>query len=650
MRRQWKVGILGLAAAVLLLPAASQAQSDCGDLNNDGTVNQLDQIRMTQCVAGGGICPAVSPGPLCGTGSLVDCGDMFADGNTTTLIAADLSQLINFLSGNPTVYDICTGPGATIACGGGEVTISGSTITANETWPAGCLVRLDGTVIIDKASDSDPATVLRLDAGARVCGEASAPEPAALVIAPGSRIDAIGTPSDPIIFTSCETPGTRVQGDWGGVLILGQGPVNGDGCTATAEGLEDFVFGGCVANDHSGQAAFVRVEFGGINFTPNNELNNWTMNGLGNSTSFNFIHAHGGNDDNHEWFGGNSAHENFIATAGGDDNADYQLGFTGRVQNYIILQEGTFTDPDRDSRGIEGDNSEFNNEALPRSNPNFCNLTMVGSNDQAAANDGVDAGVLVRRGTQGQFYNMIVQDFNDAGVEIRDVSTTQQACVDANDDGTPESLTGDLIISSTVFCDNGSEGAGALGDEHAKSGDRQEDECATDSDCVGAGDPAACCTGPGTGTCGATTQDPDCECTTEEFYGLLFAGGDVAPANGSNLAVECAGPAGDLIQPNGSDTEFPPLDAAANAACTGLRTPYTCCSGAGSGVCRELPDVRPTVAITAVSATDCSTVNAAFDANAWVGAVDPGSSCTTSGAGDISCAWYGRPWVELNLN
>jgi hypothetical protein len=47
--------------------------------------------------------------------------------------------------------------------------------------------------------------------------------PAALVFEQGSRIDANGNPANPIIFTSNGTPGTRLKGDWGGVVFNGNG-------------------------------------------------------------------------------------------------------------------------------------------------------------------------------------------------------------------------------------------------------------------------------------------------------------------------------------------------------------------------------------------------------------------------------------------
>jgi hypothetical protein len=58
-----------------------------------------------------------------------------------------------------------------------------------------------------------------------------------LVITQGARIDAVGTPDAPIVFTSSKTPGMRARGDWGGLLMLGGARINAMGGHNNVEGL-----------------------------------------------------------------------------------------------------------------------------------------------------------------------------------------------------------------------------------------------------------------------------------------------------------------------------------------------------------------------------------------------------------------------------
>jgi len=613
MRISWRGTLTGLTASVMLSAGSAFAQISppCGDLNNDGSTNVVDAVLMSQCLVGGGTCPSVSPGPLCGTGSLIACGDVFGDGNISVAgLTADIAALALKLTGNATLFEACEGPGPDLAGCPGAVTIPTSTITTNQTWPAGCDITLGGSVFVDGGA------TLTIEPGAVIQGLVGAVDPPGLFILPGAKIDAQGTPSSPIIMTSSASPGARQIGDWGGLNINGRSTVNAPGCTFLAEGLPT-PFGGCDENDFSGIVTFTRVEFAGIPFTPNNELNIITMNGIGSQTQINFTQAHNGTDDCHEWFGGTSNHKNLISSGCGDDGFDWQLGYTGLVQNGLFFQDGTLTDPNNDARGIEADNSEFNNNATPRSDPTFCNLTLIGADGQAGANAGSDAGILLRRGTRGQVANAIVQNFSDAGFEIRDVATSQQACLDANNDGVPESLTGGIIIRSSVFAANGSGGV-----EHAKSGDTLLATCTANSECTGAGAPTGCCTGAGTGTC---VVDPGCECSVPELYGFFASGFGVVPPNGAATTT------------TGISNVYPALD---SSFCVGAGNPDPCCSGAGSGSCREIPDVAPSFTGPVPGVHDCSAFDGFFDSLSYIGAVDPGASCTSAG-----CDWVTRPWA-----
>jgi hypothetical protein len=632
----WRMTLSGLAVAGLaaMTPLAAQAASGCGDLNNDGQRNSADVLILSQCVANSGTCPAVSPGPLCGTGNLIDCGDFVKDGDVTgPELALDLGQMSKAQAGLATLYDACQGPGpvqfehtipgdaTVVGCPGGTVTLGSQTITASRTWPASCKVVIGGTVLVGpNPIPGTAATVLKIEAGSVVHGLSTATDPPVLVFLPKTRVDAQGTAAAPIILTSSKAPGTKGSGDWGGIMFNGQSTVNGPNCQSQSEGVPD-PFGGCIANDYSGVASFLRAEFAGLDFTPDNELNAFTMNGVGSQTQFNFIQGHDGGDDCIEWFGGTINMNHLVSTACGDDALDFQLGFTGSVQNAVVFYNGQRTDPNnRDERGIEADNSEFDNFAVPISNPAFCNVTMIGSRGQAAYpdNGGTDVGLMLRRGTYGQFANFVVTGFQDAGVELRDTATTgpqgapasppKGACIDADSNGIPESLSGNLVIRNSVFYQNGNfPGAGT---EQAKDNDGSLDVTG----------------GADTGPCAAA----NCACDTEGFYSLLVSTFNVVPTNGTN------GP-----NPGISD-QYPSVQD--NTACTGLETPYSCCSGAGTGSCLPIPDVRATGGGLPAAYT-CKDINPLFSNLTYIGGVNPAAVCTGT-----SCDWLSKPWNEFAIN
>ena len=111
---------------------------------------------------------------------------------------------------------IVEGPG-----GGGSgsktVTLSGR-ITKDTT-----LRKADENILKGLVYIANGAT-LTVEAGATVKGSFSGADVAALIITRGSKINAVGTESQPVVFTSA-SPSPR-SGDWGGIIMLGKATIN----------------------------------------------------------------------------------------------------------------------------------------------------------------------------------------------------------------------------------------------------------------------------------------------------------------------------------------------------------------------------------------------------------------------------------------
>ena len=108
-----------------------------------------------------------------------------------------------------------------------------------------------------------------------------------LLITRGSKINAVGTASDPIVFSS-DDDGFDGTGEWGGLIIHGYGLHNecltADAgtvaCNVDAEGESGFA-GGYTADDDSGALSYVVVAEGGYEFAPGNEINGVSLVGVG---------------------------------------------------------------------------------------------------------------------------------------------------------------------------------------------------------------------------------------------------------------------------------------------------------------------------------------------------------------------------------
>jgi hypothetical protein len=310
------------------------------------------------------------------------------------------------------------------------IVISGR-LTGTVNWTNNYYYVLRGAVFVEEGA------TLNIQAGTRVVGEAGSV--GTLVVLRGGRLNAIGTREQPIVFTSDQAPGTRDRGDWGGIILNGRAPVNIPGGEGEGE-ADTGVYGGSDENDDSGTLRYVRVEFAGTEFSPDNELNGIAFQGVGRGGTYDYIQIHMNKDDGLEWFGGTADLRHGVVTNAGDDSFDWTFGWRGRAQFIVVSQRGDDADA-----GIEADNNEFNNEYLPRSSPTIYNVTFCGDPDR---NEGAEStrGWLLRRGTAGELRNFVIQGFKNVGIEVNGSSSLREAAQ------------GNLRVSNGVIFNTGASG------------------------------------------------------------------------------------------------------------------------------------------------------------------------------------------------
>jgi hypothetical protein len=425
---KWRTRALcGLAGAFVIAASASTASATatCGDLNTSGGRDAGDAVRLSLAINVG------ASTADCGASGSLQCGDLVKNG---TLQVDDLVFMQQLLAGRTNqLLAPCTDFGTTLPCG---ATVP-SQINANTIIPGPPACATVPSAIIDGPTFVNAGATLTVQPGAIVAGKpqpTTSGDPSVLVVARGGKINSAGLQNKPIVFTSTKAVVAGGAGgglaDWGGVELLGRGPVNFLGGTGNAEGLPlgQGIFGGNDPNDSSGVIRFTRVEFSGINITPDNELNVLTQNGVGRGTTLEFIQANAGGDDCFEWFGGTVRGRFLLATSCQDDNFDWQIGWTGGVQFGLTYQNQAINPtPVSGSNGFEADNSEFGFDLEPRSNPRMCNMTMIGTRQQPSGTGGGRAGALLRRGTAGKIYNTVLLDWTN-GIQINDTATLNQAC------------------------------------------------------------------------------------------------------------------------------------------------------------------------------------------------------------------------------
>lgn len=369
--------------------------------------------------------------------------------------------------------------GATLtAAYGGTYSAASGTEPATWSWAAANTPVLQEIIFVRNGALSiEPGTIVR---GQPDSGSFN---PGALVIAAGAQILASGNPTSPIIFTTASTTAmtapnlgaTRASGatptfwdsapatapkspligsGWGGVIVLGNAPVNSDrdgageqdyftvtastaaitngtGVTGnrsasnddrfSVEGIPTLSnaftgghdrFGGFLSNENSGVLSYVSIRHGGANLTANNEINGLTLGAVGAGTTINNIEIWGNTDDGVEIFGGTVNLKNIAIFGVQDDGLDLDVGYAGTVQ-FLLVVAGANTDKLGEWDGSYQSETSINGltyitgpaavNRAPFANATIANATLIGNSSGAFS-----SGLHIRDQSSYRFVNSIV--------------------------------------------------------------------------------------------------------------------------------------------------------------------------------------------------------------------------------------------------
>jgi hypothetical protein len=320
-------------------------------------------------------------------------------------------------------------------------------ITTNTTWLSGRTYKLTGLIYVRNNA------TLTIQPGVVIKGLTSV-NGTALIITRGSKLNAIGTAASPIVFTSGKTVAQgRQPGDWGGIILLGRAGFNANVPAGSNNGVNNIEgitananteYGGgasAINNDDSGTLKYVRIEFGGYVFSPNNEINGLTMGAVGNGTTIDYVQVSYTNDDAFEWFGGSVNCKHLVSFRNLDDDFDTDNGYKGLVQFGLIVRDPAIADNPSvsTSESFESDNNATGAVSAPgfdTTSAIFTNITSVGPSFRAtllpttALATGHERALRLRRETQLKVFNSIFMDFKQSILFVDGGGTVSNATPD----------------------------------------------------------------------------------------------------------------------------------------------------------------------------------------------------------------------------
>lgn len=329
------------------------------------------------------------------------------------------------ISGPTGTYRVCTLP---------------ARINTSSTLPEvpGLLYRLGGRVDVGTdqgAASTNTVVTLTVAPGVTIFGGTGV---SWLNVNRGNKIEAVGTASRPIIFTSRDNilglNTDESSGQWGGVVLTGRAPITDcqapsaapgtTACERQTEGAVDpALYGGANPADSSGRMRFVQIRYSGFVLSGNSELQALTTGGTGSGTVLEYIQSHNSSDDGMEFFGGRVNGKYFVITGAEDDSLDTDVGIKANFQFVIAAQRASAGDSILE---VDSDNTADGN--LPRQDTRISNFTFI----QRATPSNL-AAILLRGGTDYTLANGVLVAPNTSCLRIsraQTASTTVDATID----------------------------------------------------------------------------------------------------------------------------------------------------------------------------------------------------------------------------
>jgi hypothetical protein len=253
-------------------------------------------------------------------------------------------------------------------------------ITENTTLTKNNIYLLLGNVFVTNK------TTLTIEPGTVIIGDFKTK--GSLIISSGSKLIAEGTQTDPIVFTSSRSD--KKQGDWGGIFILGNAPLNTFGQIASLNyGLkpsstENISYGGNDSFSDSGSLKYVRVEYAGTRTKDFGNFSGLTLAGIGLKTTIYNVMVSYCQGNSFNILGGEVVLEKAVSYRSSKNDYEFNYGTQCNIVNSLAVRSPYISSPDG-SRCMYVNSYDIKEEADTSKKQTFVNaenLTLINvSND-----------------------------------------------------------------------------------------------------------------------------------------------------------------------------------------------------------------------------------------------------------------------------
>ena len=261
--------------------------------------------------------------------------------------------------------------------------------------------------------------VLTIEPGTLIIGDFETK--GTLVVTKGAQIMAEGLQTDPIVFTSNRSQ--KKAGDWGGIVVLGDAPLNKFGNIGSYNLDLDpalTTYGGDNASSNSGILRYVRIEFAGKKVKGADTFNGLTIAGVGNKTILENIMVSYSGGDSFAFYGGDVNAAELVSYKSINDDYKFTQGVQCRLYNSLAVRSSYLSSNKDGSRCLEVKSYERKNETDFTKKQTLVvasNITMLNDSENIKADIAsglVKEAVYVAENASVEMKRSVISGFNPA--------------------------------------------------------------------------------------------------------------------------------------------------------------------------------------------------------------------------------------------
>jgi uncharacterized membrane protein len=184
--------------------------------------------------------------------------------------------------------------------------------------------------------------VLTIEPGTVIIGDSESK--GTLIITKGAQLIAEGSETDPIVFTSNKS--LKKAGDWGGIVMLGDAPINKFGNYSSINYDLDpslTTYGGLNPASSSGILKYVRIEYAGKKLRGSENFNALLLGGIGNKTILENIMVSYAAGDAFEVLGGEPVMSKIVSYRSNGIDFKFTLGTQAKIDNSLAVRSSYLT-------------------------------------------------------------------------------------------------------------------------------------------------------------------------------------------------------------------------------------------------------------------------------------------------------------------